>query len=62
MIRPEVERLRDALQMIAEGSLVPEAFPQIWDTLSQAEQEAMSARLIALAALEGGDQPTEGRQ
>lgn len=50
----EISRLRDALQMIADETICPEAFPD-WDTYSEAQQSHISALLIAEAALEGGE-------
>lgn len=43
-----VDQLRDALRMIADGTICQEAFPDS----EGAELEAKTARLIAMAALE----------
>lgn len=48
--RVEIERLRGALQLIADETICPEAFP----TLDGDDLAYASALLIARAALEGG--------
>jgi hypothetical protein len=57
----EINRLRGALQMIAEETLVPDAWPDEWDAWPVYHQLRMSALLIAGAALEGkpGTTPQE---
>jgi hypothetical protein len=50
----EVSRLRDALQMISDETIVPDAFQGTWHAMTEAEQSHVSALLIARAALEGG--------
>ena len=54
----EIERLRYALTLIAEGTVVPDAWPDVWNQLSEDKQAAMSAMLIARGALEGGNYQT----
>jgi hypothetical protein len=49
----EINRLRGALQMIADETLVPDAFPDTWDSYSEEQQVHISALLIAGGALEG---------
>lgn len=53
----EIDRLRAGLQMIADHTIVPAAFPDIWDDLDDAQQSHISAVLIAECTLEGGDYP-----
>jgi hypothetical protein len=55
----EIKRLRAALQMIADETIVPDAFPGTWDTYTEAQQSHISALLIAQGALEGSPDQEE---
>lgn len=56
-LRAEILRLRAGLQMIADGTIVPDLFPHIWEKYDQAQQSHVSALVIAMATLEGGQYP-----
>lgn len=49
----EIARLRDGLQMIADDTIIPDAFPNTWDRMSESQQSHVSALLIARGTLEG---------
>lgn len=49
----EIARLRDGLQMIADDTIIPDAFPDTWDRMSESQQSHVSAMLIARGTLEG---------
>lgn len=56
-MQAEIDRLRAGLQMIVDHTVVPSAFPDIWDELDDAQQAHICAVLIAQCTLEGGDYP-----
>lgn len=53
----EIDRLRAGLQLIVDGTIVPEAFHERWDKYDDAQQLHISALLIAQCTLEGGESP-----
>lgn len=53
----EILRLRAGIQMIVDGTVCPDVFPE-WDAYDEAQQLHLSAVLIARATLEGGEYPT----
>jgi hypothetical protein len=59
----EINRLRGALQMIADETIVLDAFPGTWDSYSESQQSHISALLIAQGALEGSpdQEPDDAR-
>lgn len=52
LLAAEVKRLRGALQMIADETMVPDAWEDDWDSWSDDRKLHMSALLIAGAALD----------
>lgn len=49
----EIKRLRGALQMIADETMIPDAWKDDWDSWTTDKQLHMSALLIAGGAIDG---------
>lgn len=57
ILKAKAAKLQDYLEMIAEGTLCPELFPDTWDQMCPHEQAHMTALVIAKCATTGRDAP-----